>query len=159
MNVKLITIGKIKHKFFKEGMEHYQSRVGHYCQFSHICLDEKKIINESCQSQIDAALDAEAEAILSKVKPNDYVIILDVQGKHLDNYQFKDVIDNALLHGKQSFVFIIGSSHGLSEKIKQRAQLKWSFSKLTFLHQMMPMILLEQIYRTFKIRNNENYHK
>lgn len=159
MEIKLITIGKIKHDFLKEGMLYYEKRLRPYCRYTHINLDEKRIMNEGCFSQINSALESEGKLVLSKIKSSDYVIILDVNGKHFDNHHFKDLIEHRLLHGNQSFVFIIGSSHGLSQSVKDRAQLKWSFSKLTFLHQMMPMLVLEQLYRTFKIKNNENYHK
>ncbi|WP_100065431.1 23S rRNA (pseudouridine(1915)-N(3))-methyltransferase RlmH [Miniphocaeibacter massiliensis] len=158
MNIDIIAIGNIKEKFLKEGINEYIKRITKYSNINIIELPEISPKDNSNKS-IQYALDKEAKNILGKLTSKDFIITLDIKGKQLDNIQLSKVFEEEKLSGTNDFSFIIGSSHGLSDNIKEKSNLKLSFSKLTFPHQLMRLILLEQIYRTFKIINNEPYHK
>lgn len=158
MNVKVITIGNIKESYIRDGIAEFKKRIKPYANLEEIELKETLITDESC-SNIEKALDDEADKILSKISNRDYVIALDVKGRQYDSEEFSKKLEELKIDGYNDFVYIIGSSYGLSEKIKNRANLKLSFSKLTFPHQLMKLILFEQIYRWIKISKNEPYHK
>ncbi|WP_237037022.1 23S rRNA (pseudouridine(1915)-N(3))-methyltransferase RlmH [Mediannikoviicoccus vaginalis] len=158
MNVKIITIGSIKENYIKDGIAEFKKRIKSYANLEEIELKETLITDES-SSNIEKALDDEAEKILSKINNRDYVIALDVKGRQYDSEDFSKKLEELKIDGYNDFVYIIGSSYGLSEKIKNRADLKLSFSKFTFPHQLMKLILFEQIYRWIKISKNEPYHK
>ena len=158
MNVKIITIGSIKENYIKDGIAEFKKRIKLYANLEEIELKETLITDES-SSNIEKALDDEAVKILSKINNRDYVIALDVKGRQYDSEEFSKKLEELKIDGYNDFVYIIGSSYGLSEKIKNRAGLKLSFSKFTFPHQLMKLILFEQIYRWIKISKNEPYHK
>ena len=158
MNVKIITIGSIKENYIKDGIAEFKKRIKLYANLEEIELKETLITDES-SSNIEKALDDEAVKILSKINNRDYVIALDVKGRQYDSEEFSKKLEELKIDGYNDFVYIIGSSYGLSEKIKNRADLKLSFSKFTFPHQLMKLILFEQIYRWIKISKNEPYHK
>ena len=158
MNVKIITIGSIKENYIKDGIAEFKKRIKPYANLEEIELKETLITDES-SSNIEKALDDEAVKILSKINNRDYVIALDVKGRQYDSEEFSKKLEELKIDGYNDFVYIIGSSYGLSEKIKNRADLKLSFSKFTFPHQLMKLILFEQIYRWIKISKNEPYHK
>lgn len=158
MNVKIITIGSIKENYIKDGIAEFKKRIKPYANLEEIELKETLITDES-SSNIEKALDDEADKILSKINNRDYVIALDVKGRQYDSEDFSKKLEELKIDGYNDFVYIIGSSYGLSEKIKNRADLKLSFSKFTFPHQLMKLILFEQIYRWIKISKNEPYHK
>ena len=148
--MKIICVGKIKEKFFVSAIEEYSKRISKYTK-----LD---IIEISDEADITVALKKEGEKILSKIKDNDYVVTLEIEGNSLDSVEFAKKIDNNFGSNK-NLTFVIGGSYGLDDLVKQRSDYKMSFSKLTFPHQMFRVMLLEQIYRAFKINHNENYHK
>ncbi len=148
--MKIICVGKIKEKFFVSAIEEYSKRISKYTK-----LD---IIEISDEADKTVALKKEGEKILSKIKDNDYVVTLEIEGNSLDSVEFAKKIDNNFGSNK-NLTFVIGSSYGLDDLVKQRSDYKMSFSKLTFPHQMFRVMLLEQIYRAFKINHNENYHK
>lgn len=158
MNVKIITIGSIKENYIRDGIAEFKKRIKPYANLEEIELKETLITDES-SSNIEKALDDEADKILSKINSRDYVIALDVKGRQYDSEEFSKKLEELKIDGYNDFVYIIGSSYGLSEKIKNRADLKLSFSKFTFPHQLMKLILFEQIYRWIKISKNEPYHK
>lgn len=158
MNVKIITIGSIKESYIRDGIAEFKKRIKPYANLEEIELKETLITDES-SSNIEKALDDEADKILSKINNRDYVIALDVKGRQYDSEEFSKKLEELKIDGYNDFVYIIGSSYGLSEKIKNRADLKLSFSKFTFPHQLMKLILFEQIYRWIKISKNEPYHK
>lgn len=143
--IKILCIGKIKEIFYQEAIKEYQKRLSKY---------HKVIIEELPDSNIND----EAVKILKHLHPKDYIITLEIEGKSLNSLEFSKFIDKTLITNS-NIVFIIGGSTGLSDKIKQISNYKISFSKLTFPHQLFRVILLEQIYRSFKIINNESYHK
>ena len=156
MKIKIIALGKIKETFLKEGINEFLKRLIPYTSIEIIELSPIEIKDENLTSRI---LEQEGEKILACIKPDSYVITLEIQGKQLSSEDFARKIDEIILTGVNELVFIIGSSCGLSQLVSQRANFKLSFSKMTFLHQFARLILVEQIYRAFKILKNESYHK
>lgn len=156
MHIKIVALGKLKEKFLKEGIAEFQKRLSPYTNFEIIELQPVEIRDENL---IQKALDEEAQKILSCIKPHSYVITLEITGKMLSSEEFAEKISDITNSGIQEIVFVIGSSHGLSRIISNRADFKLSISKMTFLHQFARLILVEQIYRAFKIIKCETYHK
>ena len=148
--MKIICVGKIKEKFFRDAIEEYSKRISKYTKL--------EIIQISDEASESVALKKEGEKILSKIKDNDYVVTLEVEGNSLDSLEFARKIDNNF-NSNKNLTFVIGSSYGLDDLVKRRSDYKLSFSKFTFPHQLFRVILLEQVYRAYKINNNENYHK
>ena len=148
--MKIICVGKIKENFFVSAIEEYSKRISKYTK-----LD---IIEISDEADKTVALKKEGEKILSKIKDNDYVVTLEIEGNSLDSVEFAKKIDNNF-NSNKNLTFVIGGSYGLDDMVKLRSDYKLSFSKFTFPHQLFRVILLEQIYRAYKINNNENYHK
>ena len=156
MKIKIIALGKIKEKFIKEGIDELLKRLRPYTPIEVIEVNPVDIKDENL---IENALIQEGEKILSHLKPLDYVITLEIEGKLLSSEEFANKINLLTNDGVQEIVFIIGSSHGIGKNVKSRANFKLSFSKMTFLHQFARLILVEQIYRAFKIIKGETYHK
>lgn len=156
MNIKIIALGKIKEKFLKEGIEEFLKRLRPYAGVEIIELSPVEIKDENL---ISKALDEEAEKILSHIKQQSFVITLEIQGKMLSSEEFAAKINELSNQGIGELIFVIGSSCGLSPKVSARANFKLSMSKMTFLHQFARLLLVEQIYRAFKILKNETYHK
>lgn len=156
MNIKVIALGKLKEKFLKEGIEEFQKRLTPYANFEIIELSPVEIRDENLTER---ALDEEAQKILLHIKPQSYVITLEIQGKMLSSEEFAKKINDLTFDGVSEIIFVIGSSCGLSKLVSERADFKLSFSKMTFLHQFARLILVEQIYRAFKIIKGETYHK
>lgn len=150
--IKIICLGKIKEQFFKDAETEYIKRITKYSKIDLIELPDEKDTN------IQQCLKKESENILKHLKEKDNVIILDINGTQKTSEEFSKMINEELTNNS-NITFIIGSSNGLDEKIKKLTNKKISFSKMTFPHQMFRIILLEQIYRGFKIINNESYHK
>ena len=156
MKIKIIALGKIKERFLKDGINEFLKRLTPYCCVDIIELSPIEVKDENLISKI---LDEEGEKILSNIKSDSYVITLEIQGKQLSSEEFASKIDEINKSGVSELVFIIGSSHGLSPKVSSRANFKLSISKMTFLHQFSRLLLVEQIYRAFKILKGETYHK
>ena len=150
--IKIVCVGKIKEKFFKEAINEYSKRLTKYTKMEIIEVDD---INSDDINQI---LSKERDLILKHINQKDYVITLEIEGKEITSPDLAKRIDN-ILTINSNITFIIGGSYGLHTDIKDKSNLKLSFSKLTFPHQLFRVILLEQIYRSFKIINNESYHK
>lgn len=160
IKINLICIGKIKEKYFTDAIGEYSKRLSSFCKFSIIELNEEKIrSNTPNQAQIAEVLNAEGKRILQKLDSSDYVIAMCIEGKLISSEGLSNVIDGAAISGKSTVDFIIGGSYGLSEDVKNRADLRLSMSRMTFPHQMARMILSEQIYRAFEISSNGKYHK
>lgn len=147
--IKIICVGKIKEKYLTEGINEYLKRLSKYDKVEVIELQD----NDSEKSLV-----IEKDLILSKIKDKDFVFTLSLDGKEIDNYEFAKKIDSTYITNS-TLVFIIGGSYGLHDEVKKRANFSICFSKLTFPHQLFRLILLEQIYRSFKIIKNEAYHK
>jgi len=158
MRIKIISVGKIKEKYLQEGIDEYAKRLSRYVQLDMIEVNDERAPENLSQKEKTIIKDKEADRILSKLD-NDFIIALDMKGKNFDSIQLAKKIRDTFSYQSSNIAFIIGGSLGLSQVILQKANLKLSFSKLTFPHQLMKLILLEQIYRSFRIINNEPYHK
>jgi 23S rRNA (pseudouridine1915-N3)-methyltransferase len=156
MKIKIIALGKIKEKFLKDGIAEFLKRLTPYCPTEVIELVPVEIKDENL---IQRGLDDEAEKILACIKPQTYVITMEIQGKQLSSEEFSDKLQSLINDGVSEIVFVIGSSCGISKKVSARADFKMSMSKMTCLHQFARLILVEQIYRAFKIMRGETYHK
>lgn len=159
MKIRIIAVGKIKENYLKEGIAEYLLRLSSYAKVEIIELMDSKVKDNPNQSDITKVINEEGERILSKIKPGDYIINLDLNKKEFDSVEFAKFIEHKMVEGGSLITFVIGSSYGLSNAVKERANYSISLSKMTFLHQMTRLILLEQIYRAYKILNNETYHK
>ena len=156
MKIKIIALGKIKEKFLKDGIDEFLKRLTPYASVEVVELSPIEIKDENLT---DRVLEQEADKILANIKPQDFVITMEIQGKMLSSEDFAGKINELTNLGTQEVVFVIGSSCGLAKKVSDRANFKLSMSKMTFLHQFARLILVEQIYRAFKIIKNETYHK
>lgn len=159
MNINIIAIGKLKEKYWVDAVKEYSKRLGSYCTLNITELKESPLRANPSPADEEAVKKAEGADILSRIKSSDYVITLEIKGKGLSSEQLASKIDDLGINGKSSIVFVIGGSLGLSVEVSHRADFKLSFSSMTFPHQMMRVILLEQIYRSFKIIRHEAYHK
>ena len=148
--IKIICVGKIKEKYLKEAIEDYKKRISKYTKIEIIEVQDEKVKEK--------ALIVEAERIKKYIKEKEYVITLEIEGNKKTSKEMADLV-NEILIKNSNICFIIGGSYGLHKEIKERSNYNLSFSKLTFPHGLFRVILLEQIYRTFKINNNETYHK
>lgn len=159
MKITIITVGKLKEKYWKLAVDEYVKRLGRYAKMEIIEVADEKDKDNMSEKDIAIVKKKEAERILTKVKDDSYVYTLEILGKQLDSVGLSEHIRERMNTGKSHITFIIGGSNGLHESISQRANYKLSFSKMTFPHQMMKVILLEQVYRAYRIMNNESYHK
>lgn len=156
MNIKIIALGKIKEKFLKDGINEFLKRLTPYASVE---ITELPAIEIKDEHLTDKILREEGEKILSCIKPQSFVITMEIQGKQLSSEDFAKKIEELTNDGISEIVFVIGSSCGISEIVSKRADFKLSMSKMTFLHQFARLILIEQIYRAFKIIKGETYHK
>ncbi len=159
MNVTIIALGKLKEKYLRDAVEEYSKRISAYGKLDIVELNPVRLSDSPSQTEIDNALTKEAEEIKKKIPNGSYVFSLCVEGKVKSSEQLAASIKDITLNGKSSIVFIIGSSFGLSPEIKRLSDCRLSFSPMTFPHQLMRVMLLEQIYRAFQINNNGKYHK
>ena len=159
MNITVIALGKLKEKYLTDAISEYSKRISAYGKLQIIELNPVRLSDNPSQIEIDNALSKEAEEIKKKIPNNSYVFSLCIEGKEKSSEAFAKAIGDATLNGKSNIVFIIGSSFGLSPEIKALSDFKLSFSPMTFPHQLMRVMLLEQIYRAFQINNNGKYHK
>ena len=158
MKVTLICVGKVKEKFYRDAIKEYEKRLGAYIKLNTIEISDEKVKVEN-DSEIALAMEKEGNNILSKIKDNQYVITLEILGKNLSSEEFALKIDNLMLTGKSDVALVIGGSYGLSDSVKKRSDFALSFSKMTFPHQMMRVVLLEQVYRAYRIITGASYHK
>lgn len=159
MNITLVTVGKLKERYWQDAVCEYTKRLGKYCRLQITEVRESALRANASPADEDSAKIYEGREILGKIKSTDYVITLEIKGKPLSSTELADHIGGLALSGKSNVTFVIGGSLGLSPEVSKRSNLKLSFSSMTFPHQMMRVILLEQIYRSFKILKNEVYHK
>jgi 23S rRNA (pseudouridine1915-N3)-methyltransferase len=159
MNISVISVGKLKEKYLKLGIEEFSKRLSKYCKLDLIELEDEKCPENLSEKDMEIVKNKEGQRILSKIKNNSHVIALAIDGKNLSSEELADTISKLAVRGNSHITFIIGGSLGLSNEVLKRADYKLSFSKMTFPHQLMKLILLEQVYRSFRINNNEPYHK
>jgi len=159
MQITIITVGKLKEKYLLQGINEYMKRLTPYAKVQVIEVPDEKAPENLSNAEMAQVKNREGERILSYIKQEQYVIALAIEGKMLSSEQLAAKLDNLALYGSSSIVFIIGGSLGLSQSVISRADMLISFSKMTFPHQLMRLILLEQVYRAFKINRGEPYHK
>lgn len=159
MKVKIIAIGKLKEKYLKDGIAEYGKRMSRFAKFEIVELADEKTPDNASAAQNQQIMEKEGERILAKISERDYVIVLTIEGKQLSSVAFSKVIADATLRGYSDIVFVIGGSLGLADKVKKRANLRLSFGLLTLPHQLMRLVLSEQIYRAFMIQQGSPYHK
>ena len=159
MNISVITVGKLKERYLKDAIDEYAKRLTRYCKLDLIEVPDEKTPENASLKQEDQIKEKEGELILKQVKDNMYLVALDLKGKMLSSEELAVFISDLGVNGDSNLAFVIGGSLGLSQKVLNRANYKLCFSKMTFPHQLMRVILLEQIYRGFRIINGEPYHK
>lgn len=160
MDIKIIAVGKIKEKFYKQAIDEYLKRMQTYNKIEIIEVNDEQAPENLSDKEIEQVKEKEGARILSKIQDSDYVVTLEIKGKQKDSVEFADFIENEMQEGfGRNLVFVIGGSNGLSKQVNQRSNYKLSFSKMTFPHQLMRVVLIEQIYRGFRIINGHPYHK
>ncbi len=157
--ITLICVGKVKEKFYRDAIAEFTKRLSRYCSLSIVEVADEKTPDKAPKALEDKIKSTEGERIMKKISDRDYVIALDIQGKQAGSEELAAHLDELTKRGTSSFVFVIGGSLGLAPEVLARSNEKLSFSPMTFPHQLMRVILLEQIYRCFRITNNEPYHK
>lgn len=159
MKITIITVGKIKEKYLKDAIAEYSKRLGKYCKLEIIEVADEKTVENASEAVEESIREKEAERILKYIKDDSYVVTLEIQGKQLTSEELADKIETLGVTGTSHITFVIGGSIGLGRSVLQKSNYALSFSKMTFPHQLMRVILLEQIYRSFRIINGEPYHK
>jgi 23S rRNA (pseudouridine1915-N3)-methyltransferase len=159
VNITVISVGKLKEKYLKQGIEEYVKRLSSYAKIEMIEVPDEKAPENLSNQEMEQVKEREGERILAKISDDAYVIALAIEGKMKSSEELAESLDKLATYGKSKIAFIIGGSLGLSKRVMQRADEALSFSKMTFPHQLMRLILLEQIYRAFRINRGEPYHK
>ena len=155
MNIKIVCVGKLKEQYFKDAIKEYEKRLSRFCKFEIIEVNEELI--DANLKNLDVVKDKEGERILQKAQG--YIIALDIQGENIPSEAHAQKINDLATHGTSTITYIIGGSYGLSKKVLDRADYKLSFGKLTYPHQLMRVVLIEQIYRAYTILEGSSYHK
>lgn len=159
MNISIVTVGKLKEKYLKQGIDEYLKRLTSYAKVEVIEVSDEKAPEELSETEMEQVKQKEGERILAKIGDDVHVIALAINGKMRSSEELADTLDKLATYGKSKIAFVIGGSLGLSDQVLNRANETLSFSKMTFPHQLMRLILVEQIYRTFRINRGEPYHK
>ena len=159
MRINIVCVGKIKEKYLKLGIDEFKKRLSKYWKLEIIELEDEKAPENLSDKEMLIIKEKEGKKILSKIKDNSYVIALAIDGKNLSSEELAETINKLGVRGISNITFVIGGSLGLSDEVLSRADYKLSFSKMTFPHQLMRLILLEQVYRAYRINNGEPYHK
>lgn len=155
MNITIISVGKIKEKYLKNAIREYSKRLSRYCKLKYIEVSDEKAPENLSEAEMENIKDKEGEGILKSLKDGTYVIALDIEGKMMSSEEFAEKLDKLAIQGRSDVTFIIGGSLGLSKDVLKRADFRLSFSPMTFPHQLMKVILMEQIYRGFRINRGE----
>ena len=159
MKIKVVTVGKLKEKYLKDGISEYSKRISRFAKLEMIELADEKTPDKASESENQKILEIEGQRILSKVGDRDFVIVLAIEGKTFSSEELSKQLEEASIKGFSTLTFIIGGSLGLSSAVKNRANLSVSFGRLTLPHQLMRLVLAEQIYRAFTIQQGSPYHK
>ena len=159
MKIKIYCIGKLKENYLKIGVQEYIKRLTPYCQIEMVEVADEPIKENPSNKDIEIAKNKECDRVLKLLKNNEYLIALDLVKNQPDSIEFAKILNDKFIEGGTNISFVIGGSYGLSDSLKNRANYSLGLSNMTLLHQMTRLILLEQIYRAFKINNNEVYHK
>jgi len=159
MRIRVIAAGKLKEEYFRAACKEYEKRLSAYADVEIIEVKDEAVPENASEAEVRKAVVTEGKRMLEKLRPQDYVIALDLKGISFDSVEMAGILERRMNEGKSSICFLIGGSSGLSEEVLSRAKERWSFSKLTFPHQLARVILLEQVYRSFRILHHEPYHK
>ena len=159
MKIKIVTVGKLKEKYLKDGIAEYAKRISRFATVEMIELADEKTPDRASDSENAKILDVEGNRILSKIGEREFVVVLAIEGKTLSSEEFSKQLEQASINGYSTLTFVIGGSLGLSPQVKNRANLSLSFGRLTLPHQLMRLVLVEQIYRAFTIQQGSPYHK
>lgn len=159
MKIKVVTVGKLKEKYLKDGIAEYSKRISRFAKFEMIELSDEKTPDKASESENQKILEIEGQRILSKIADRDFVIVLAIEGKTFFSEEFSKQLEETSIKGFSTLTFIIGGSLGLSSSVQNRANLSVSFGRLTLPHQLMRLVLVEQIYRAFTIQQGFPYHK
>ncbi|WP_036577996.1 23S rRNA (pseudouridine(1915)-N(3))-methyltransferase RlmH [Oceanobacillus picturae] len=159
MKITLVSVGKLKEKYLKQGIQEYMKRLSAYAKVDIVEVADEKAPENMSDAEMLEVKRKEGERILSHINQDTYVITLEINGKMLSSEQLAAKMDELATYGKSKIAFVIGGSLGISEEVQKRSNLALSFSKMTFPHQVMRLILLEQVYRAFRINRGEPYHK
>ena len=159
MKIKIVTVGKLKEKYLKDGIEEYSKRISRFATVEMIELADEKTPDRASDSENEKILELEGNRIISKIGDREFVIVLAIEGKTLSSEEFSKQLEQASINGYSTLTFVIGGSLGLSPQVKNRANLSLSFGRLTLPHQLMRLVLVEQIYRAFTIQQGSPYHK
>lgn len=158
-HIDIVCFGKLKEQFWRDAIDEYRKRLSAYCRLDVIELNEAALSSSPSDKEIAQALDAEADMALKYISDKNYVIALCVEGKQMSSVALAEKLMETATGGKSGVTFLIGSSYGLSDRLKKRAELRLSFSEFTFPHQLMRVILTEQLYRAYTIQKGTKYHK
>ena len=159
MKIKIVTVGKLKEKYLKDGIAEYSKRISRFATVEMIELADEKTPDRASDSENQKILELEGNRILSKIGDREFVVVLAIEGKILSSEEFSKQLEQASINGYSTLTFVIGGSLGLSHQVKKRANLFLSFGRLTLPHQLMRLVLIEQIYRAFTIQQGSPYHK
>jgi len=159
MKIKIVTVGKLKEKYLKDGIAEYSKRISRFAKLEMIELADEKTPDKASEIENQKILETEGTRILSKVRERDFVLVLAIEGKTFSSEEFSKQLEEASIKGYSTLTFIIGGSLGLAPSVKNRANLSVSFGRLTLPHQLMRLVLVEQIYRAFTIQQGSPYHK
>ena len=159
MKIKIVTVGKLKEKYLKDGIAEYSKRISRFATVEMVELADEKTPDRASDSENEKILDLEGNRILSKIGDREFVVVLAIEGKTLSSEEFSKQLEQASINGFSTLTFVIGGSLGLSHQVKKRANLFLSFGRLTLPHQLMRLVLVEQIYRAFTIQQGSPYHK
>ena len=158
MKITIACVGKIKEKYLTAGIDEFTKRLTPFCKLETIAINEEKMPDNPAPAEKEQVLEKETQRLLAIIPENSYVILLDVIGKQLSSPELASKIDALALNGNSHITFVIGGAFGYTDALRKRADYALSFSKMTFTHQMIRLLLIEQIYRAFKISNNQKYH-
>lgn len=159
MKITVLCVGKVKEKFYRDAIDEFSKRLSRYCKLEIVEVSDEKTEEQASETEIRLVKEKEGERLLKNIKDDAYVITLCIDGKQLDSEELSEKMEKLGIQGTSHIYFVIGGSLGLADAVIKRADYKLSFSKMTFPHQLMRVILLEQIYRGYRIMNHEPYHK
>ena len=159
MKISILCVGKVKEKFYRDAIDEFAKRLSRYCKLDIFEVADEKTPDQASDTEVRQIKDKEGERLLKNIKDDAYVICLCIDGKQLDSEGLSDTLEKLAISGKSHICFVIGGSLGLADDVIHRADYRLSFSKMTFPHQLMRVILMEQIYRAYRIMNHEPYHK
>ena len=159
MKISVVCVGKVKEKFYRDAIDEFSKRLSRYCKLEIIEVADEKTPDQASETEVKLIKDKEGDRILKSIKDDAYVICLCIDGKSLSSEELAEKMKQITIQGSSHICFVVGGSLGLADSVVKRADFKLSFSKMTFPHQLMRVILLEQVYRAYRIINHEPYHK